>query len=99
MTTAIGDANRANVDRHQRVDKRKFKHHNPLRRFIKGKSTVLTLHGNGKYWACQKQQTEKKPASKGKYSELQWADRVLTPLSAKNNHQNFIEPCRYSVRG
>ena len=37
----IGHANRADVDRRQRVDEGELKHDDALRRFIKRKATVL----------------------------------------------------------
>ncbi len=91
----VGNTDRADVHGGQRIGEREFQHHNPLWRFIECKRAVFVLNRGGKGVADHQQQACKKKTDKCQHSHIP----AKSPASRALTHQNFNDPCIYSVRG
>ncbi|MNC51570.1 hypothetical protein D3C75_1008670 [compost metagenome] len=56
----VGNAYRADVHRRERIGKRQFQHHNPLRGVVQRKGALFVLNGGGKGVAGEQQQAGNK---------------------------------------
>lgn len=90
----VGNTDRADVHGGQRIGEREFQHHNPLWRFFECKRAVFVLNRGGKGVADHQQQACKRKRINANIITFQ-----QSPASRALTHQNFNDPCIYSVRG